>query len=121
MSMGSSCKDKVMAPLIVFLGCAFLWVLGAIVAICDGSPSPKKLDKWFHKAPNHLRERATGIYRGRYNPTNDYEEFHYVTLIKWYTMSPRDRLLGYEKATKKSSKSQYTPVRRNEFNSYGSE
>jgi hypothetical protein len=36
-------------------------------------------------------------------------------------MSQRDRLIGYQKATKKSSKSQYTQVRRNEFNSYGSE
>ena len=101
-----------MIPLIVFLGIALLWVTGAIIAMCGGDPSPRKLNKWFRKAPHHLKEQATGIYRGYYNAGND---------IKWRTMSYRDKIIGYRKAIKSQSLSQVTPYRRDNFNSYGSE
>lgn len=61
MSMGSSSKDKVMAPLIVFLGCAFLWGLGAIVAIYDGSPSPKNWISGFTKPRITLEKELLGF------------------------------------------------------------
>lgn len=110
-----------MISLIVFLGIALLWVTGAIIAMCGGDPSPRKLNKWFRKASHHLKEQATGIYRGYYNAGNDFEEWDYVCLIKWRTMSYRDKIIGYRKAIKSQSLSQVTPYRRDNFNSYGSE
>ena len=110
-----------MVPLIIFLSIATLWGIGAIQALSDRDPSLRKLNKWFRKVPNYHREIATGIYRGKYSSSNDYEEFRYVTDIKWQTMSYHRKLDAYEYTMNKLRKYQSSTSRRDYYGSYGSE
>lgn len=86
-------------PVIVFLFLALLWSIAAIMAICEKGPSNRKLTKWFINAPLHIKEKATGIYRGNFNNSNNYEEFSYVAEIKWRSLSLRDKQNIYNKLT----------------------
>lgn len=99
-------------PVIVFLFFALLWGIGAILSVCDREPSAKKVDKWFKKTPLHIREKATGIYRGKFSDSYNYEEFIYVTDIMWKSLSLREKRSIYikflpPKQSPKKCKSEY--------------
>lgn len=105
-------------PVIVFLFFALLWSIGAILSVCDRGPSTRKINRWFRKAPLHIREKATGIYRGRFNDSNNYEEFIYVTDIMWKSLSLREKRKLYTKfLPPKQTPKKY----KSEYNSYGCE
>ena len=83
-----------MSPLLVFLGLVIIWVVGFTIA--NQSVSERKLDRWFSRAPAHIREKITQLYRGSFCSANDYEEFFYMTDIKWKFMSYKEKLTSYQ-------------------------
>lgn len=106
--------------LILFLGACVLLLLSSRT---DRPPSVKALDKWFFTAPLYMKEKATGYYRGNYNPYNNYEEFEYVASIYWSTLTYSDKLRTYHRVLsyyqKKPAKS-YAP-KKISYDTFGSE
>jgi hypothetical protein len=82
-----------MAAIIILLFIALLFLWGVVDSWLQRKPpNEEKLNKWYMNAPYHVMEKVTRIYRGRFSPDNNYEEFIEACDIEWFHMTYEQKL-----------------------------